>query len=59
MPHVTVASFAEHSAAEDLCEALGRIEIPGSLPALDIVSLNGRRIQVERSIALGVAEHDR
>lgn len=59
LPHVTVASFAEHYVAEELCEAIGRIEILGTLPALDVVSGNDRRVCVERSIALGVANHDR
>ena len=59
VPHVTVASFAEHSAAEKLCDAIGRIEIPGYLHALDIMSVDDRRIRLERSIALGVAQHDR
>ena len=51
-PHVTVAAFEAHSAAETLCKEIGVFEIPGSLCRLDVMSVEGDAIRREWSFRL-------
>jgi 2'-5' RNA ligase len=44
-PHVTVGAFSDHEAAEAVCARIGPVDIAGRLDALDLVSLEGGRIE--------------